>query len=205
MSVGSQVIDTEELADRVYNRKRKGHPHFGKGFFYPAGIYNNPAVLDAAVVRALLGLDPDEDEPLVKFALTRAPKIFLTLVCLSWTAKEVLCFTRHFMETGFDDENLPVGRRFCDSAPAFSLSDWSRARKNNFCERQWEHLAPVFSKENFVHRLDEDQPLPFLKPGHGTPRSPEGASSVVYQVEVHEDHLLNPPQNVSTQICTVTP
>lgn len=193
--MASQGTEAEGLADRVCQLYIKSHG-FGGRDFLPAGTYKDPTILNAAVVREELDLKLDEDDPLVTFALERAPKIFLTIVSQGWLASQTYRFMRHFMDNDFFDEKLPVDLGFCDSHPAFRLGGWKLAMKRNFSNAQWEHMAPVFSEENFIFRLEPNQPLPFLKPDNGGQKPPEGASSVVHQVKVHEDHLINPPRDV---------
>jgi len=104
---------------------------------------------------------------------------------------------QHFIDHGFVDENLPTSMEFCSQHPAFSLKSWKPALKRNFCKGQWDHLVPVFSLMNFIFQLEQNQPLPFLAPKERGNQAPEGSSSIVHKVTIHEDHLDNPPLDVS--------
>jgi len=194
--MGSQGADPEGLADRISTLYVKSHG-FGGGDFVPAGCYRDPEILNPAVVREELELEVGDDEPLINFTLTRAPKIFLAIICRNWPADQTRRFMQHFMQSEFVDEKLPVSLDFCHADPAFGLKGWKLGLKRNFCTAQWDHLAPVFSEKNFIFRLEQNQPLPFLKPDAGVQKAPQGASSVVHQVKVHPDHLEDPPLDVS--------
>ncbi|GAB1317664.1 hypothetical protein MFIFM68171_07874 [Madurella fahalii] len=71
--------------------------------------------------------------------------------------------------------------------------------KRNFSSALWEHMAPVFSEESCIFRLEPDQPLPFLKPDNRSQKPHEGASSVVHRMRVYEDHLPNPPRDFNNE------
>ncbi len=198
----SQGTEHQGLADQLCELIVTSHG-FGGGEFLPASSYKNPALLNEAVVREELGLEPGADELLVQFALTKAPKVLIALVSLNWPQLQAR-FMQHFMKNGFHDEKLPVTLDSCSSHPAFNLKDWKMGMKRKFCAGQWEHMAPVFSETNFIFRLEPIQPLPFLKPEDGEQKAPEGASSVVHKVKVHEDHIENPPRDVSHSQQAVT-
>ncbi|KAK4446033.1 mitogen-activated protein kinase [Podospora aff. communis PSN243] len=190
--MGSQGVESEGLADRIIALYIKSHG-FGNREFLPAGSYQDPAMLSPDVVREELELKEGEDEGLVNFTLTCAPKLFLICRNCCHTAEQTRQFLRHFRDNEFNDAKLPVSHDLCNSHPAFHLRAWKPALKRNFCNGQWDHLAPVFSEKNFIFRLEIDQPLPFLKPDGVFQKAPQGASSIVHRVKVHEDHLENPP------------
>lgn len=193
--MGSREIANEELHERladVIPEFFKECHGFGGGEFLPAGIYSNPKLLNAELVRRELGLSSSQDEPLVDFVLTRAPKIFVNVNCWATSPEQARCFMQQFMDSNFSDDNLPISMESCKTNPAFSSKSWSLGWKKRFCKDQWDHMAPVFSHRNFICRLDQQQRLPFLKPDQAG-GAPQGASSIVHQVKVHEDHLEEPP------------
>ncbi len=169
----------------------------GKEEYLPAGTHL--ALLNEGSVRSELELGDVDSDPdvasLVTFILTDVPRIFLMLIELGWSDELTLAFLRHFQRHNFTDASLPVNLDFCESNEAFAVPSVKKllAMQHTFYKYQWRHLAPVFSGDNFMIRLEQDVPLPFTKLGsYGS-----GASSTVYKVKVHKDHLKNPPVDVS--------
>jgi len=194
--MGSQ--STQRLADRICEAGLyvKPHPGFGvRDSFLPAGTYCDPTILNADVIREELGLEPGQNAPLVEFVLDRAPKIFVAIACLERPRAQACQIMQDFMDHEFDDGRLPIKLDYCNSSPAFS-GGWTRNMKLLFYKGQWEHLAPLFSGTNFYFRIEPEQPLPFLEPENGIQRAPEGASSIVHKVIIHEDHLVDFPSDV---------
>jgi hypothetical protein len=194
--MGSQGLESEELVDRITALYIRSHG-FGNREFLPAGSYQDPTLLSPNIVREELELTEGEDEVLVRFTLTKAPKTFIICRNVCRSAEQTRQVLQHFRGNHFSDAKLPVDQDFCNQDPAFNLKAWKKGLKRNFTNDQWDHLAPVFSEKNFIFRLEPDQPLPFLKPDGVFQKSPQGASSIVHRVKVHEDHLENPPLDVS--------
>lgn len=192
-------VDHEEqgILEKVFNLQNEG---IGDLRFVPAGAYSE--ILNQAAVRAELGIIGNGlhsyDDDLVDFVLNDAPKIFMMLLNIFDEAepKKKRRLIRRFKDQEFSDENLPIEKGDCDSSrPAFSDEiGWKPTSRFKFFHCQWEHLAPIFSHNNFILSLDSRQPLPFLE---GPQEETEGASSVVRKVQLHRDHLLDPPLDVS--------
>ena len=194
LTMGSLGDEPQELADIVWGLCRTNGPGFGNREFLPASTYKDHDLLNENVLRAELGILPGEDDPLVQFILGFATKIFLALLSRAWDIDTTRDFLKNFMKTGFMDEMLPVNLEFCNSSPSFRSKGWTLGRRKNFCDSQWLHLAPVISETTFTFNLEPRQPLPFFTAGESSQEI--GGSCLVHRVQIHEDHLFNPPRDV---------
>jgi hypothetical protein len=63
---------------------------------------------------------------------------------------------------------------------------WNRVKLDNFRDKQWKCLVPVFSGDRYTHNLRYDNYIfPFTKENEN-PKI--GAFGFVYKVRVHSDH-----------------
>jgi hypothetical protein len=110
-----------------------------------------------------------------------------------------LCWPiKNFHDHHFTDELLPIakektkggcwegGNEGCShTACKNTFSNWPFDDIHDFYETQWQFLAPVFTKEKYRHDLHRDCPLPCISKGAMVKDS---HFSLVYEVEVHDDH-----------------
>ena len=61
-------------------------------------------------------------------------------------------------------------------------------RLHDFCERQWQFIAPVFLKDQYLYNFHEKTILPFNFKGE----EKSGGFSKVYQIRIHPAHLQMP-------------
>ncbi|KAK3368274.1 hypothetical protein B0H63DRAFT_565004 [Podospora didyma] len=192
----SSGSDSEDEADRLASRVTKLYhksPFNEPSCFFPAGAYKG--IVDADIVKAELGLGSGQlssvDEALVDFVLGPALRVFLIVICVIPHQSKARKIMRCFLQNNFRDQDLPVDDDTFSQHAAFSSRSWTSSHTcHSFCHHQWMHLAPVFSGDKFFFRLEREQPLPFTE---RSLRHKEGASSTVYEVVVHEDHLETPP------------
>lgn len=126
-------------------------------------------------------------EDLAKYVMTRAKQVFLTLVFSQTVSK-----MKTLQNGGFKDEDLPVcikSRKICKTnsdSPLECFADWNSSDIDNFHEKQWTFLAPVFYENKFMYEFDRHHRLPFLsakQPGDGS-----GHFGEVRKVQLHFAH-----------------
>ncbi|QYS92815.1 Protein kinase domain-containing protein [Trichoderma simmonsii] len=124
---------------------------------------------------------------LARYVMTHAKQVFLTLV-FSNTVNKI----KNLRNSGFKDEDLPVcikSRKICkanSNSPLECFADWKSMDIDNFCERQWIFLAPVFHEKKFMYEFDGQHRLPYLsakQPGDGS-----GHFGEVRKVQLHFAH-----------------
>jgi hypothetical protein len=153
---------------------------------------------ELGLTRQLLESNP-EVRNLVSFVQHRADKVFLTVV---WVDKfetlEKQRIMRRFLKREFDNNCLPVSQNYGKGKEslAFSLNCWIDIKKHDFFTHQWRSLAPVFKRSKFIYDLEDLRVLPF--PWSDPTPSGSGGYGKVWQVGVHEDHIENPPPDVSS-------
>lgn len=118
--------------------------------------------------------------------LESGQKLFVILVNLrlSWGVKNLL-------DAGLTDEDLPLSKRgnqlYSSVDPARSFkwpSDWGLEKLDDFVEKQWLVLAPVFCAGGAHRTLAPECPLPFVT----AVEAQNGPNSVVYKVTVDASH-----------------
>lgn len=117
-------------------------------------------------------------------------RIFAILVLLKGEEKLISRFIEH---DHFQHSPLDVKLPFSEDTLKSIIPD---EIVSDFYEKQWEFVAPIFSR-NVVHRsLHEDIRLPFVQ----NKKIGEGGFGVVYEIELHPDHQrlpLFPQEGVS--------
>lgn len=116
-------------------------------------------------------------------------KIFAILVLLKDEESAISRFMEHdHYQKSPLDERLPFSMETLDSIIPDIAED--------FCEMQWEFVAPILYR-NVVHRsLPDKTRLPFVY----NKKIAEGGFGVVYEIELHLDHqtiCLTPREEVS--------
>ena len=140
-----------------------------------------------------------ELQDLTNFILSRAVKIFATLITCNTASvdihKKMVLFKKH----DFCDKKLPIqGLKPGKKHPLRSLSkpDWGVLNVGLFCEKQWTFLSPIFeaatpespSNYNFEPRVI----LPFTE--RNDKGSARGSFGRVHQCRIHPKHLKDPGQ-----------
>jgi hypothetical protein len=145
--------------------------------------------IDEAFVREELGLPQkaehesqnDEHDGLVRFILESARRIFLTVLSLDKDVDDNLKYMEVVYRKQYTNVMLPF-------TPQMQAELGLKPRSQlNFDKNQWQHLAPTFSTDSFLMRLDLRQPLPFTK--MEKKQGKDGATCEVYRVEVDPDHM----------------
>ncbi|KAG9240575.1 hypothetical protein BJ878DRAFT_429992 [Calycina marina] len=125
---------------------------------------------------------------LLEYVLERSQKVFAILTLQRTVPKIIELYT-----ADFDDSCLPVcidqGRMFSCTVKNKSMPNWSHGDVHDFEERQWSFLSPVFTLEEYRHKLHDMCILPFTSRSHF---EKESYFSKVYKVEIHPDHLKVP-------------
>lgn len=119
-----------------------------------------------------------------------ATKLFVILIYLNvpWDVKR-------FLDAGFTDKDLPLAKKEDDEERLQSAlcaekmfnppNEWADQLVDNFTEKQWIVLAPVFGTSGVHRTLHHLCPLPFLKM---TSTDVHSSHSAVYKAEVHPSH-----------------
>jgi hypothetical protein len=103
------------------------------------------------------------------------------------------------MRTGLVDAKLPATENYFRTHHWISSKNrparpWKPATVNDFLQKQWIFLAPVFSPTKFQFDLRPNYILPMVvKPSS---RKRRGNFATVFEVEVHSAHLRHESRNV---------
>lgn len=118
--------------------------------------------------------------------LESGQRLFVILVnlSLSWGVKNLL-------DAGLTDKDLPLSKRGnhlsspVDPARSFKWpSEWGLEKLDDFVEKQWLVLAPVFATRGAHRALAPECPLPFVT----VVEAQHGPRNVVYKVLVNSSH-----------------
>jgi hypothetical protein len=115
---------------------------------------------------------------------TKAPKVFTITIQCGLEPFHLLLAMATFELRGFTDKKLPM---VASSPPQdiFPPRIWDLLKIDNFKDRQWRCLAPVFAQNQYDYDLEAERIFPFTSDG-AVPK--DGAFSSVYRVTVHKDH-----------------
>lgn len=126
-------------------------------------------------------------QDLATWISARAQKIFAICVTLELGAQYLLLAMILFRMYKFDDECLPLEEP--QSSPPdqhpFNPAIWTSVKLEDFYEKQWRYLSPVFSPFNYNYNLLYNCIFPFTKDSAG-PKV--GAFGSVCMVTIHPDH-----------------
>lgn len=136
---------------------------------------------------------------LESFICDNASAVFATLVMIE---KEPLI--EQFYQHGFSDKQLPFDYKIagnCVEATSsqlgtispdrhpFNNPQWRAKVIEDFWDRQWYFLSPVFSQSQFRYHFDKGIRMPFLKE---YPLNQKTSNfSVVEERPIHRDHVRN--------------
>lgn len=152
-----------------------------------------PENIEPELLRAFCNKTADAIKELSRFITSQAKKVFATLVVI----KMVPAIER-FHKYSVTDIFLPVRCEFKGSIWVADLPHATQLAKvfserdeiQDFKEKQWLFLAPVFTIDRWEYPLEEDQPLPFLHlPIPRQSASRETLFSKVEQYMLHTDHV----------------
>ncbi|RSL62420.1 hypothetical protein CEP53_004786 [Fusarium sp. AF-6] len=165
--------DTDSLAWHITSSWSKSDFHDGSTEKYLPENYLQRWSTKEYVKRELNnGITDDKLDSLVTFITEKADKVFaITCLIFEGEKKKITKAMRRFQEHQFDNESLPANlkdepnkpHRVAVNPKAFTKSVWTQARSEDFDEKQWRFLAPVFRGAIFKYELDEDCILPFKK------------------------------------------
>jgi len=166
------------------------HSSFDRGKFLPENCLAR-LITEANIRLTMPGASPS----LINFISQYARKVFATVLCaridLTGTIEALYAdsFTDNFLPIAQEASAggcYIIGSTSCShSACINTFHKWSSDDRFAFYERQWQFLALVFTNIRYKHDLNEDCILPF------TPKlntSKDSQFSLVYEVEVHDDH-----------------
>ena len=131
---------------------------------------------------------PEEDGKLLTFIVEKANKVFALAILVSLQTFDLRRVMRIFHHHGFTNESLPIRQ---DEVPglaetAFKSRLWTSVKILDFCDKQWELLAPIFCAGELVNTFNESHILPFERVNNKTKSGTFGA---VYEVCIHSAHL----------------
>ncbi|RSL49633.1 hypothetical protein CEP54_012338 [Fusarium duplospermum] len=198
-----------DLSDEIYNAIEE---NIESKDFIPADVIASLASRDAVEAELRNECGPDELAKVVDYVLNKpAIKVFLILVLC-----ENIGAMPEIYASGFGDEHLPLGKQgttggdkrqnqlqplsqnAITSPTPNPLLSWKPAKRRPFLENQWVFMAPVFTREQFAHKLHPRCPLPFIPftdDDHAQNGAWGGMSGSIREIKVHEAHQKVLPQD----------
>ncbi|KAJ8117109.1 hypothetical protein OPT61_g1616 [Boeremia exigua] len=131
--------------------------------------------------------DLEARENLATWILSNAHRTFAITVQCSLRPLHLLLTMAIFRDTGFTDEDLPLSdpRVTTPSTRYWKKDIWPPGKLQDFYEKQWRCLVPVFRPGKYHYDLPHNSIVPFTK----TDVAPMlGAFSAVHKVKVHPEH-----------------
>ncbi|KAI4684693.1 uncharacterized protein J4E88_004134 [Alternaria novae-zelandiae] len=130
------------------------------------------------------------DPSLVKYIAKHARKTFATLVIQGKVHKAV-----NLEKSKFNDDYLPIANEESGLTSLNGLSrdrhawrwfkSWWTQERNEFCEKQWTFLSPIFESNSMMEVLHRDCRLPFITCDS---KIDEGSFSFVHKGTIHHAH-----------------
>ncbi|KAJ4245299.1 hypothetical protein NW762_014170 [Fusarium torreyae] len=139
-------------------------------------ILNRESVRGAMKIESL-----PENDKLVDFILTKAPKVFLISIFSGLEEETLHLAMTSVQEANLTDVYLPISDLF-----DFQMPEWTPVMANNFYQQQWKFLAPVFTPDQFYYLFDPLCILPVIEKGK---ELKVGGISQVTKVEIHKAHF----------------
>ncbi|KAI0103824.1 hypothetical protein GGR51DRAFT_523569 [Nemania sp. FL0031] len=152
-------------------------------------------VTEEAIARQLEHVQCDDKltrQELVRWTYKNARKIFVIMVVSGFSNEEALAVIRRIRAKGLTDECLPISKPDSDDGtigPAPHPSIWegeSITQRDNFFDKQWRFIIPVFSAKQFHHDLEPETILPFEEIESSSIN--QGGFSHVRGFKVHQAH-----------------
>jgi hypothetical protein len=128
--------------------------------------------------------DRERRSQLATWIRNEAPKVFTIAIQCDFEPFYLLLAMFMFQRHGYTDDRLPM----VDNPPCqdtFPPRIWSDLKIDNFREKQWKCLVPVFAQKKYDYDLKAECIFPFTSDG-AVPK--DGAFSSVYRVTIHKDH-----------------
>lgn len=157
----------------------------------------------------------ESTELLMDFILAKASKVF-TITALVIPLQDLRAAMEALQKVGICDLDLPLDKLEMgvkvipsnedsgsgdDGASESSLEEdgsnteiWDELTVKKFCLTQWQFLAPVFDRSQFIHDLKKDSILPFIRK---IGQCDAGSSGIVSKFEIHHKHLVDNEDPVS--------
>lgn len=203
------------LCDLIFKKLVKSAVH-PKAKFLPSGILDELITYDSVIETLSTECDlPDATEVASWVCHAKAQKLFAIAVRARLSGSDLLDGMRQLREKGMTDNNLPVTEAFWRKNGLWLLDDdsetaassianaddssrdgkfiWTHTALEDFLQKQWEFLCPVFSTAVFNRNLESDCVLPFTKK---LPQSSNGAFGQVTGYKIHPSHLIGPAVEV---------
>jgi hypothetical protein len=124
---------------------------------------------------------------LTDWTCDKALAIFATVMQCGLTPRKVYLSLANFERRRFDDSCLPINTPTAASSvpKQFRKKFWKQLQLEEFYEKQWRFLVPVFSSSQYYYDLADQTILPFT----GDMRDVvNGGFSSVRKVEIHPRH-----------------
>ncbi|KAF7535270.1 hypothetical protein G7054_g5510 [Neopestalotiopsis clavispora] len=183
--------DVPSLASRILQASCLSVFEDPTQLFLPEGCISELVTQDA-VCREIPKLRAAQKKALLEFILDKAPKIFAIAVCCRIQKDDLYMVMKKYHKHNFCDASLPLDKALQEHHPAskvFTSPFWDPFMINEFYNKQWRFLSPVFQRSDFVYNLAPDCILPFIWKGTTVK---EGYSSQVLEVEIHQSHQEEP-------------
>ncbi|KAL2689152.1 hypothetical protein Neosp_003204 [[Neocosmospora] mangrovei] len=148
--------------------------------------------------------NPEDVQELTDYVVEKkANKVFLLLIY-----SDAVKYIRDLQRADFTDEDLPVITReskdgsgvsvhrwrvndnsaYADEQRLAGFERWSESKLEDFFEKQWIFLAPVFAQDKFTHVLYSRSPLPYMRTQGSDMSSGEGHFGTIRKRGLHNGH-----------------
>jgi len=175
------------LYDAIFERLVRSQ--FSKQDFLPEDDFETLVTEDTIkeeLDKALGAFDPS----LAEYIAKNARKSFATLVIQGKVHMAV-----NLERLKFNDDYLPIANEESGLSSLNGLSrdryawkwfkSWTTQERNDFCEKQWTFLSPIFESNSRMEVLHRDCRLPFIT---CDPRIERGSFCFVHKATVHHAH-----------------
>jgi hypothetical protein len=131
--------------------------------------------------------DEGQRSLLAAWVTKHARKVFATALQCDLEPYHLLLAMAVFQHQNFTDDRLPLPDHQKKRPPpeVFPAAIWAPLKLDNFCDRQWKFLVPIFTKDEYNRDFSEKYIFPFTSDG-AVPK--DGAFSSVFRVKIHPDH-----------------
>jgi hypothetical protein len=194
----SPATTEKSLAEKLLDSFKFSNFHDPPRKYYPANTVKK-LITQEVIEEELRKIERNSNESIVKaynhvlrqklatWILRRAQKIFAVCVTLELGALHLISAMTLFQRHEFVDECLPLDdpRTSPPDKDTFHPAIWTSAKLEDFSEKQWRYLAPVFSPSRYNYDLLYNCIFPFTKDNAG-PKI--GAFGSVCMVTIHPDH-----------------
>ncbi|UPK91666.1 hypothetical protein LCI18_002601 [Fusarium solani-melongenae] len=147
--------------------------------------------------------NPEDIRELTDYVVGKAEKVFLLLIY-----SDAIKYIRDLQRADFTDNDLPVIVRESEDGSGVSVHrwranntstyaeeqslagfrSWPESKLEDFFEKQWIFLAPVFAQDKFAHVLYSRSPLPYMRTQGSDTSSGEGHFGTIRKRGLHNGH-----------------